>query len=127
MILVSLFKCSLEATFTTSGAELSPRLRHDETTLERAASMMRAAGETERMRILALLLDGGELQVSEIAEATGAELSTTSHRLRVLLNDSLVARRADGRLRFYGLADRHVRTLVENILDHADPRVTLRS
>ncbi len=103
-----------------------PNRSHDDFTLERAASMMRAAGDVERMRILALLLDG-ERQVSEIAETTGAELSTTSHRLRVLLGDSLVTRRADGRLRYYALADAHVRTLVENILDHADPNVTLRS
>lgn len=106
---------------------MAPSPTRDESTLERAASMMRAAGETERMRILALLLQGGELQVSEIAAATGSELSTTSHRLRVLHGDSLVSRRAEGRLRFYALADCHVETLVENILDHADPKVTLRS
>jgi ArsR family transcriptional regulator len=84
--------------------------------------MLRAAGDPGRMRILELLL-GGESQVSEIAEDTEAELSTTSQRLRVLLKEGLVARRRDGRKRYYSLADAHVRTLVCNVLDHADPHI----
>jgi len=88
--------------------------------IQRAAAMLRAGGDPGRLQILDLLL-GGERQVSEIAEATDAELSTTSQRLRVLLKESLVARRRDGRRRFYSLADGHVRTLVCNVLDHADP------
>lgn len=88
--------------------------------IERAAAMLRAAGDPGRMQILDLLLRG-EMQVSEIAEVTDAELSTTSQRLRVLLKENLVARRRDGRRRYYSLADGHVRTLVCNVLDHADP------
>jgi ArsR family transcriptional regulator len=106
---------------------MTPGTKRDEATLERAAAMMRAAGDAGRMRILDLLLSGEEWQVSEIAEATDAELSTTSHRLRVLLSESLVARRTEGRRRYYSLADEHVRSLVENVLDHADPSVSLRS
>ncbi len=97
----------------------------DDATIERAAGMLRAAGDPARLRILAILLAHGELAVSDLAEATGADASTTSHRLRVLLNESLVTRRADGRSRLYALADRHVRTLVENTLDHADRSISL--
>ena len=82
--------------------------------------MLRASGDPSRLRILELLLSG-ELQVSEIADLTDAEMSTTSQRLRVLLQENLVARRRDGREMFYRLADAHVETLIRNVLDHADP------
>ena len=88
--------------------------------IERAAAMLKAAGDAERLGILALL-QGGALQVSEIAERTGAGLSTTSQRLRVLLAEGLVARDRQGRLVYYALADDHVRDLVASVLDHADP------
>ena len=88
--------------------------------IERAAGMLRAGGEPGRLRILELLLSG-ELQVSDIATETNAELSTTSQRLKVLLNENLVLRRREGRDMFYRLADSHVETLIRNVLDHADP------
>ena len=88
--------------------------------IERAAGMLRAGGDAARLRILELLLSG-EHQVSEIAELTDAEMSTTSQRLRLLLNEHLVARRREGREVFYRLADAHVETLIRNVLDHADP------
>ncbi len=86
--------------------------------------MLRAGGDPARLRILELLLTG-ERQVSEIAELTDAEMSTTSQRLRVLLHEDLLKRRREGRDMFYRLADCHVETLVRNVLDHADPTVKL--
>ncbi len=82
--------------------------------------MLHAGGDPERLRILELLL-AGERQVSDIAEITQAEMSTTSQRLRVLLKEDLVARRRDGRDMYYRLADAHVETLIRNVLEHADP------
>ena len=78
------------------------------------------------MRILELLLSG-ERKVSEIADLTDAEMSTTSQRLRVLLQEDLVARRRDGRDVFYRLADAHVETLIRNVIDHADPAIPIHS
>lgn len=88
--------------------------------------MLRAGGDPARLRILELLL-GGERQVSEIAELMDAEMSTTSQRLRVLLTEDLVVRRREGREMFYRLADSHVETLIRNVLDHADPAVSIHS
>ena len=82
--------------------------------------MLRAGGDPARLRILELLLTG-EYQVSDIAQRTDAEMSTTSQRLRILLQEHLVTRRRNGRDMFYRLADSHVKTLIENVLDHADP------
>ena len=92
--------------------------------LDRAAGMLHAAGDPARLRILELLLSG-ERQVSEIAEMTQAEMSTTSQRLRILLKEDLVARRRDGRDMYYRLADAHVETLVRNALEHADPNSSI--
>ena len=86
--------------------------------------MLRAGGDPARLQILDLLLSG-ELQVSEIAELTGAEMSTTSQRLKILLNENLVKRRREGRDMHYRLADAHVETLVRNVLDHANPAVSI--
>lgn len=82
--------------------------------------MLRAGGDPARLRILELLL-WGERQVSEIADEMEAEMSTTSQRLRILLNEDLVVRRREGREAYYRLADSHVETLIRNVLDHADP------
>ena len=101
----------------TTGSTAGPRSR---AVLERAAGMLKAAGDAERLGILALL-QGGALQVSEIAERTNAGLSTTSQRLRLLLTEGLVARDRQGRQVYYGLADEHVRELIASVLDHADP------
>ena len=87
--------------------------------------MMKAAGDAGRMRILAILLQRGELGVSEIAELSDSDASTTSHRLRLLHSQSLVARRVQGRERLYRLADLHVESLVHNVLDHADRSVSI--
>lgn len=95
-----------------------------QTVLDRAAGMLRAGGDPERLRILDLLL-AGERQVSEIAELTQAEMSTTSQRLRILLKENLLKRRREGRDMFYRLADAHVETLVRNVLDHADPAISI--
>ena len=86
--------------------------------------MLRAAGDPARLKILGLLLSG-ERQVSEIAELTNAEMSTTSQRLRILLKENLVRRRREGRDMHYRLADAHVETLVRNVLDHADPTISI--
>ena len=86
--------------------------------------MLRAAGDSARLQILGLLLSE-ERQVSEIAELTNAEMSTTSQRLRILLKENLVRRRREGRDMHYRLADAHVETLVRNVLDHADPTISI--
>lgn len=92
--------------------------RAPQAVIERAAGMLRAGGDPERLRILELLLSG-EHQVSEIAELTQAEMSTTSQRLKTLLQEELLKRRREGRDMFYRLADSHVETLIRNVIDHA--------
>ena len=107
----------------SSSASPSPHQgRAVQSVIDRAAGMLRAGGDPERLRILELLLSG-EHQVSEIAALTEAEMSTASQRLRVLLQEDLVKRRRHGREVFYQLADSHVEALIRNVIEHADPAV----
>ena len=86
--------------------------------LERAAAILRAAGEPGRLRLLELLAPG-ERCVTELAELSGDSLPTVSGRLRVLRGERLLSRRREGKHQFYALADRHVAELVQGVLEHA--------
>lgn len=90
----------------------------DETAIEAAARIFRAMGDPPRLRTLAMLAQG-EACVSEIAAATGEELSTISQRLRVLRAENLLARRRQGKHILYSLADQHVVGLIFNALAHS--------
>jgi ArsR family transcriptional regulator, lead/cadmium/zinc/bismuth-responsive transcriptional repressor len=86
--------------------------------VSRAAGMLRAAGDAERLRLLELLT-GGELCVSEIAQITEDQLPTVSQRLKVLRQEGLVTSRRDGKHVLYSLADQHVIDLIFAVLTHA--------
>jgi ArsR family transcriptional regulator len=86
--------------------------------LERAAQLFRAMGDSPRLRILELLKKG-ELCVTEIVAAVNEKFSTVSQRLRILRSEGLIRRRRAGNHIYYGLSDRHVADLIVNALAHA--------
>ena len=86
--------------------------------LERAAAILRAAGDPGRLRLLELLA-AGERCVTELAQLTGDSLPTISARLRVLRGERLLTRRREGKHQFYSLADHHVSELVQGVFEHA--------
>ncbi|HJL14944.1 MAG TPA: metalloregulator ArsR/SmtB family transcription factor [Sandaracinaceae bacterium LLY-WYZ-13_1] len=85
----------------------------------RGASILRAMGDPERLRLLERLAVGGEHCVSELAVLSDAEMSTVSQRLRQLRAARLVSRRRDGKHVYYAIADEHVADLVRSALEHA--------
>ena len=95
-----------------------PRPRYGDEARAKAVRLFKALGDEARLRTVEMLVER-EVCVSEIAEATGEQLSTVSHRLRLLRSEGLVNRRRDGRHIYYSLADRHIYELVENALEHA--------
>jgi DNA-binding transcriptional ArsR family regulator len=90
----------------------------DEASLERAARLFRAIGETSRLRLLSRLAQG-EMCVSELAVSENESLSTISQRLRVLRSENIIVRRRRGKHINYALADQHVMHLIFNALAHA--------
>lgn len=91
--------------------------RYPDRAIERAVRLFKALGDEARLRTLEMLMRR-EACVSEVAEASGEQVSTVSHRLRVLRSEGLVERRRDGRHIYYSLADAHVIELIRNALDH---------
>ena len=89
----------------------------DETSL-RLADIFKVLGDRTRIKLLSLLAHKEELCVCDIAEALGMGQSAISHQLRVLKQAQLIKFRRDGRTVFYSLADDHVRTILEQGMDH---------
>ena len=79
--------------------------------------LLKGFADETRLRILCLLR-GREVCVHEIVDALDMSQSAVSHQLRVLRDASLVAHHRDGRHVYYGLADDHVRDMLENALSH---------
>jgi len=85
--------------------------------LEPAATLFRALGDPERLRLL-VALRHGERCVGELVAATD-KWSTVSARLQLLYKARLLLRRREAKHIYYRLADKHVDQLVDNALAHA--------
>lgn len=74
---------------------------------------------------LVLLLAGQELDVTTLAEATGATVPAASQQLAKLRAAGLVAARRDGRRQLYRVEDPHILTVIERMFRHIAPDGTL--
>ena len=95
-----------------------PTNSYDDASLVEGARLLSALGDAERLRILDLMRDG-EVCVTQLAEVTGAAVTTVSQRLRVLRDRNLVTARRQGKHIYYSLADEHVSNLVHIGMAHA--------
>lgn len=84
----------------------------DEDAIMNAADMFSVLGDTTRLRVLVSLLHG-EMCVTDIAVATGVNRTTISHQLRVLRSNNIVARRRDGKVIYYTIANETLTHLLE--------------
>jgi DNA-binding transcriptional ArsR family regulator len=82
------------------------------------ASLFRLLGDQGRVRILAALLEAGELCVCDLAAVVETAESTVSHSLRLLRTAGVVRSRRAGRQIFYRLDDAHVRLLLDVSFQH---------
>ncbi|MEG0779187.1 MAG: metalloregulator ArsR/SmtB family transcription factor [Oscillospiraceae bacterium] len=88
------------------------------------AELYKVFGDSTRIRILYVLFEA-EVCVCDIAQLLGMSMSAISHQLRVLKQARLVQFRREGKTVFYSLADDHVRTILDQGLEHigeASPR-----
>ena len=79
--------------------------------------MFRIFGDSTRIRILYVLFEA-EMCVCDIAALLGMTQSAISHQLRALKNARLVKARREGKTVFYSLADDHVKTIIDQGLEH---------
>lgn len=90
----------------------------DEDMVQELAEIFGILSDPGRLRLLASLLEGGELCVCDLAAAAGMAESTTSHALRLLRAHQVVKARRAGRMMHYSLRDGHVRMLLDVALEH---------
>lgn len=88
-----------------------------EDTLYDLTELFRIFGDSTRVRILYVLFES-EMCVCDIAALLGLTQSAVSHQLRALKNVRLVKSRREGKTVFYSLADDHVKTIIDQGLEH---------
>ena len=88
-----------------------------EDTLYDLTELFRIFADSTRVRLLYVLFES-EMCVCDIAALLGMTQSAISHQLRALKNARLVKSRRDGKTVFYSLADEHVKTILDQGIEH---------
>ena len=88
-----------------------------EDTLYDLTELFRIFADSTRVRIL-YVLEESEMCVCDLAALLGMTQSAISHQLRALKNARLVSSRREGKTVFYALADDHVKTIIDQGLEH---------
>jgi len=91
----------------------------DEEVLYDLAELFKIFGDSTRIRILCAL-SVSDMCVCDIANLLKISQSAASHQLRALKQSKLVKYRRDGKSVFYSLADTHVRTIINQGLEHVE-------
>ena len=81
------------------------------------AELFKIFGDSTRIKILYPLFES-EMCVCDIAQLLNMTQSAISHQLQVLKKSKLVKYRRDGKTVFYSLADGHVRTIIDQGMEH---------
>ena len=89
----------------------------DEEVLYDLAELFKIFGDSTRIKILYVLFES-EMCVCDIAQLLNMTQSAISHQLRALKQSKLVKYRREGKTVFYSLADSHVRTILDQGLEH---------
>lgn len=83
------------------------------------AELFKIFGDSTRIKILYVLFEQ-EMCVCDIAELLHMTQSAISHQLRVLKQSQLVKFRREGKTVYYSLADSHVRTIINQGMEHIE-------
>jgi DNA-binding transcriptional ArsR family regulator len=110
--------CDVRTVDAARVAAVQGRLPSSAALTELADGVFGMLADPSRLRLLVALLEGGELCVCDLAAATRASESATSHSLRLLRAHRVVKVRRSGRMAYYSLLDGHVRLLLDVALEH---------
>ena len=81
------------------------------------AELFKLFGDSTRIKILYVLFES-EMCGCDIAQLLHMTQSAISHQLRALKQSKLVKYRREGKTVFYSLADGHVRTIINQGMEH---------
>lgn len=90
----------------------------DDEKLYDLAELYKIFGDSTRIKILYTLLLGTEICVCDISKLLSISQSAVSHQLKILRYADLVKPRRVGKTVFYSLSDDHVKTILNNGLEH---------
>lgn len=91
----------------------------DEEKLYDLAELFKIFGDSTRIKILYVLFET-EMCVCDIAETLNMTISAISHQLKILKQAKLVKFRRSGKSFIYSLADDHVRTIINQGMNHIE-------
>ena len=91
----------------------------DEDELYDLAEIFKVFGDSTRIKILYVLFEQ-EMCVCDIAQLLNMTQSAMSHQLKILKQSRLVKNRREGKAVFYSLADGHVRSIINQGLEHIE-------
>ena len=91
----------------------------DEDELYDLAEIFKVFGDSTRIKILYVLFES-EMCVCDIAQVLNMNQSAISHQLKILKQNRLVKSRREGKAVFYSLTDGHVRTIINQGLEHIE-------
>lgn len=97
---------------------VNEKMPHEEELYD-LAELFKVFGDSTRIRILFVLFEA-EVCVCDLAAALNMTQSAISHQLRILKQNKLVKSRREGKSIFYSLADNHVRTVINQGLEHIE-------
>jgi DNA-binding transcriptional ArsR family regulator len=89
---------------------------YDFATLERATETLRAIAHPQRIQIIEMLHQVGEVNVTEIHTQLGIEQAVVSHHLRILKDKDVVEVRRDGKNSMYRLANQAYFQLISLVI-----------
>lgn len=102
----------------------APRLEITDAQLDAAALTFDLLSVPGRLHLV-WLLAADELDVTTLAQATGATIPAASQQLAKLRAAAVVSARRDGRRQLYRVADPHILSLIEQMFTHIAPDGTL--
>jgi DNA-binding transcriptional ArsR family regulator len=84
------------------------------------AAVFKILADQTRCRLMAAIIEGGELCVCDLAATVAMSESNVSHHLRVLRANGLVRARRAGKMVFYSPDDAHIRLLLDITREHVE-------
>lgn len=84
------------------------------------AAVFKVLADQSRCRLMAAIIEAGELCVCDLAATVEMSESNVSHHLRVLRGNGLVRARRAGKMVFYSPDDAHIRLLLDITREHVE-------
>jgi DNA-binding transcriptional ArsR family regulator len=87
---------------------------------EQMAVVFKILADQSRCRLVAAIIEAGELCVCDLAATVDMSESNVRHHLRVLRANGLVRARRAGKMVFYSPDDAHIRLLLDITREHVE-------